>query len=200
MPGDWESSQLLLFLAFFVPGFISIKVFDLLVPAERRDFRSSLIEAIGYSSINFALLLPMILWLVSALAAGAEETGWTSGALRLLAWYIIILAAPVLWPFLYVKIVQPRFSKIIRNPIAKPWDVVFSPRREVWIILHLKNGRRIGGRYAKYSEASSYPAPEQLYVKEVWKLDENGAFIERVDRTGGLLISMEHVEAIEFFE
>ena len=30
-----------LFLVFFVPGFISLKVYDLFIPSERRDFSKS---------------------------------------------------------------------------------------------------------------------------------------------------------------
>jgi Family of unknown function (DUF6338) len=57
---DWTQDRLLLFLLFFVPGFISIKIYDLLVPSERRDFQSTLAEAIGYSAVNFAVLLPIV--------------------------------------------------------------------------------------------------------------------------------------------
>jgi Family of unknown function (DUF6338) len=56
----WTQDELLLFLLFFVPGFISIKIYDLLVPTERRAFQSTLAEAIGYSAVNFAVLLPLI--------------------------------------------------------------------------------------------------------------------------------------------
>ena len=38
------------FWLFFVPGFISIKVYDLLVPTERRPFQNTLAEAIAYSA------------------------------------------------------------------------------------------------------------------------------------------------------
>jgi hypothetical protein len=63
----WTQDDLLLFLLFFVPGFISIKVYDLLVPSERRPFQNTLAEAIAYSAVNFAILLPVI---IAALAYG----------------------------------------------------------------------------------------------------------------------------------
>ena len=47
-----ENFQLI--LVFVVPGFVSLKVYDLMVPAEKRDFGGSLIEVIAYSMINFA--------------------------------------------------------------------------------------------------------------------------------------------------
>ncbi len=36
----WEADKLVLFLIFFIPGFVSIKVYDLLIPGEQRDFQN----------------------------------------------------------------------------------------------------------------------------------------------------------------
>jgi hypothetical protein len=33
----WEVDKLIIFIAFVIPGFISIKVYDLFVPTERRE-------------------------------------------------------------------------------------------------------------------------------------------------------------------
>ena len=179
----WTQDELLLFLLFFVPGFISIKVYDLRVPAERRNFQSTLAEAIGYSAVNFAILLPLVV--AVAYGYGVLDRLWW----QLVTSYVVLLIAPVSWPLLFVRIIRPRFSKVFVNPIPKPWDVVFRQRGESWIIVHLIGGRRVGGRFARGSEASSYPAEEQLYIKEVWRLDENGRFVERVDRRGGIIVS-----------
>lgn len=54
----FEGNSLLLFLIFFIPGFVSFKIYDLLVPGERRDFSKSAFDAIAYSALNFAILLP----------------------------------------------------------------------------------------------------------------------------------------------
>jgi hypothetical protein len=45
---------LALFLIFFVPGFISLKVYDLLIPSEARDFTKSVFDAIAYSTLSFS--------------------------------------------------------------------------------------------------------------------------------------------------
>ena len=57
---------------------------------------------------------------------------------------------------------------------GKPWDYVFSRRQAYWVIVHLRDGRKIGGRFDRKSFASSYPADEQIYIEEVWRLDEDG--------------------------
>ena len=46
-----DVNQVVLFLIFFIPGFISLKVYDLFIPSERRDFSKSFFEALD-SRIN----------------------------------------------------------------------------------------------------------------------------------------------------
>ena len=47
--------KLQLFMLVIMPGIIAIKVFDLRHPPEKRDFGSSLMEAVVFGLINFAL-------------------------------------------------------------------------------------------------------------------------------------------------
>jgi hypothetical protein len=55
---------LALFLFFVVPGFLAIRVYDLIVPSERRDFGQSVIDVVTYSLLNLAVLrlYPLVLW------------------------------------------------------------------------------------------------------------------------------------------
>jgi hypothetical protein len=68
------------------------------------------------------------------------------------------------------------------------------------VIIHLKDQRRIGGLYRGKSFASHSPAPPEIYLEEVWMLDENGGFTDsRVDSTAGVLIMGTEILALEFF-
>lgn len=53
----WEADKLVLFIAFVVPGFISLKTYALLQPTQVKDTSQQLIDAVAYSSVNYALLL-----------------------------------------------------------------------------------------------------------------------------------------------
>ncbi|MDI6795119.1 MAG: DUF6338 family protein [bacterium] len=106
-------------------------------------------------------------------------------------WYficlvIIMFAAPALWPFIFVKLLP--IVKIFVHPIKKPWDYVFGKRESYWIIVHLKEGSKVGGRFDTNSFASSYPAEEQIYIEEVWNLDQNGTFLEPIERSKGIIV------------
>ncbi len=67
------------------------------------------------------------------------------------------------------------------------------------MLIHLHSGKLIGGLYYEESFASSYPENKDLYLKEVWKINKQGEFIEKVEDTAGLLISYDMIEYIELF-
>src|ERR1017187_10130580 len=84
-------------------------------------------------------------------------------------------------------------------PEQKPWDFVFGQRNPYWIIVHLKDLRKIAGVYGGRSFASSNPAPPQIYLEEVWELDEAGHFIRAVEESEGILILESEILAVELF-
>jgi len=191
----WQIDKFVLFLIIFIPGFISIKIYDLIVPREHRDFSKSLFEVIGYSSLNFAALS----WLI--ILMHTQNFYSQNKFLYFLLLFLIMFLAPILWPLLFLIISSwTPIAKYIINPIQKPWDYVFGKKETYWIIVHLKDGRKIGGKFEKGSFASSYPAEEQIYLEEVWELDIKGNFIKPIDRSNGILIVGDEILAVEFFK
>lgn len=191
----WQESRLALFLLFFMPGFISIKVYDLLIPGERRDFSKSLLEVVGYSSLNFAPLSPLIILILAGVPLFDNIYFFT--LLAMLALFVL----PILWPILFVRLQSwPPAAAYLRHPIEKPWDYVFGSKDPFWVIVHLKDGRRVAGKFYSNSFASSYPAEEQIYLEEMWRLDDDGKFIEPVDRSRGVIVLRSEIALVELFE
>lgn len=194
MDGIWEVEKLKLFLIFFIPGFISIKVYGLLVADKKVDFSKSIYEAIGYSCLNFAAFF----WLLNIIHSPGFFDSHT-------LWYyilfsIVLFITPMTWPILYCWITKHRFlSKYLIDPIKSPWDKFFSNGKSYWVLVHLKDGRVIGGKYARKSFASSYPRKQEIYLEEVWKLDANKKFVQKIDRTEGIIILRDEIIALEFF-
>ena len=80
-----------------------------------------------------------------------------------------------------------------------PWDYIFGQRKAHWVLVHLKDGRVIGGKYSKKSRTSAYPNERQIFLEEVWQIDKKGVFGEKVERTGGLLLFADEIAMVEFF-
>jgi hypothetical protein len=190
----FSSETLRLILIFFVPGFISIKIYDLYVPSERRDFSKSLLEAVSFSCINFALLY----WPIVTIHSNGFQNNHP--AYYYLLALVMLFISPIFWPIIFSKITNLTFfrNKLI-DPILKPWDRLFSQRKSFWVIVHLNDGRLIGGKYGQNSFTSTYPADEQIFFEEVWKLDHNGKFLEKIEHSHGIIISKDNFQLIEFF-
>ncbi|GGE42336.1 hypothetical protein GCM10007421_15600 [Halopseudomonas oceani] len=188
----WEIDTLALFIAFVIPGFISIKAYQLAFPGTERATSDQLVDAVAYSSINYALLIFPII---------SVESGTLSEECRSIYYlfYIFVLfVAPIIWVLLW-KYLRTRnfFQRNAPHPTAKPWDYVFAQRKPYWIKVTLKDGAVIAGRYADKSFASSAPAPEQIYLEETWVLNQNGGFERPKNNTAGVLILSSEISHVE---
>lgn len=195
MSDIWEVDKLYLFVAFVIPGFISIKVYELLFPPSQVAATSKVVDAITYSCINYALLLFPIIKIDTPQFSEAHPD------LRLLLYVAVLFVFPVIWVWFWKKL---RYSEWFQgnapHPTAKPWDFVFSKREEYWVIVTLKNGREVAGRYSGRSFVSSSPTPEQLYMEEVWILNENRGFERPVERSSGVIILSDEISTVELIE
>lgn len=190
----WNFNALALFIAFVIPGFISLKTYQLLFPSESRSSDKLLIDAIAYSSINYAILLWPIYAIETHNIRALHPTAYV------LFYVFALLIAPVIWVLLFKKVRTTQIAQsTLPHPTSRPWDYVFGQRRPYWIVVTLKNGRSIGGRYDTSSFASSAPAPEQLYLEESWVLNEDGGFERPRSETGGVLILSSEIVTVEFF-
>jgi hypothetical protein len=53
--------------------------------------------------------------------------------------------------------------------------------------------------FGSNSFASSDPAEPQIYLEEVWQLDEQERFIKKVDQSEGILFFAKDIVAVELF-
>lgn len=89
------------------------------------------------------------------------------------------------------------FSYVQRLPSA--WDYVAGLNEGFYVRVHLRDSDRIvGGVYGTSSFASDERDAVDLYLEELWVLDEDGEFIAPVPTTRGAWIPRESAEFIEF--
>ncbi len=136
----WELDKLFLFFIFVIPGFISLKVYELIFPTEKKDSSQQLVDAIAYSCINYALLS----WLIYIV----EKANLYSLAPKayFVFYLFVIFFAPIIWVFIWKWIRNLEIlQKNIPHPTLKPWDYVFSQRKHSWVIVTLNNGDKETG-------------------------------------------------------
>jgi hypothetical protein len=190
----WETNKLLLFIGFVIPGFISLKTYELLLPSTPKDSSNQLIDAVAYSCINYALLF----WPVSVVEASQLRSAHPY--LYITFYVVVLLVAPIFWVLVFKALRTTRVAqKMMPHPTGKPWDYVFGQRKPYWILVTLKDGKQIAGRFDSSSFASSAPAPEQLYLEEAWVLNAEGGFERKRTDTAGIMILATEVVTIELF-
>ena len=182
--------QLPWLLVLILPGFISIRVFELLVPARRTSTGREALEALSYGAINFGIwAVPVLYWLPWLQVRPLRFT--------LVAIALLIVSPAALALGARALLVWPFVRKWVVHPVPTAWDHFFGQRRAAWMRIHLKNGRFIGGWYGPGSFASSDPEWRDLYVVQAWELDARGGFKQKISDTMGFLVRMEDCELIE---
>lgn len=196
-----------LFLVLFVPGFISLKVWDLFIASERRDWTKALGEVFGFSALNISTMVPWLLYIYAyrpemLLVNQRSVWAWVGTSV---VWLVVL---PALWPLLFLKLFELAWvDQHIINPVQRPWDWVFRARPEYFAVVTLKDGKQIAGMYservspagvARTPFATSYPVPEQIYLTQVVRLDERGNLAAAVEDSYGVII-LSDIRAIEFF-
>ncbi len=192
---DLSVENLQLILVFVVPGFVAMKVFGLLVAQDKPTAASSLLEAITYSMINLGVMS----WLVLLLQQNVRYS--RHPLLFILGTLLVLVVSPVM---LAVAVYRLRTSPFLRRWILSPapsgWDHFFHKRQACFVLFHLKTGKMLGGFFGTGSFASAYPANPDIYVEQVWRVDEYGRFMEKVEGTAGGFIPMSEVHRVEFLE
>lgn len=186
--------KLNLFLFFVVPGFVSLKVYDLMVPSARRDFSASIIEVISFSMINFAAWY----WLIDL--SNRNDLRIDAPVFYYLTMSLVLLVSPTLLAIVGYWFLGSNFLRgRVVHPTPMSWDFLFKQGRSYWLLFHLKSGQKLGGFYSSNSFASSFPHSQEVYVEQLWRVDANGRFLEKADRTAGAVIRADECMLIELF-
>ncbi len=192
----WEMDKIFLVILFVIPGFISIKTYELLYPGQIKESSKQIVDAVAYSCINYAFLFTPIYWF---LHSGLWDRFPIVGYVGFL---FVLFGAPVLWVLIWKWFRESKWlrKQVPHHPTVKPWDYVFAQEKPYWVKVTLKDGTVIGGKYAYNSFVSSSPAEEQIYLEETWVVNEQGGFERSKQDTAGVIILNSEMSHIEFFE
>ena len=195
----FDQDKLILFLMFVIPGFVCLKTYELISPSTIvRDSSKQIVDAVAYSCVNYGLLFIPI-----AAVQGLKvfEKHWN---LYFIFYFFVLFIFPVILVFLWKWLRTTDIAqKAAPHPTGRPWDFVFSKRKEYWVRVTFKDGKVIGGKYSTHSFASSAPDQEQIYLEEKWIVSDEGVFERPVNGTAGVILlssDISHVELQDYYE
>lgn len=188
----WDENKLAIFIMFFIPGFICVKMYGLIYPSQRKDAGFLLYDAVTYSCINYALWS----WAIYLI-----EVYGVHPVCKAIFYFLIMFLSPILIVFLwnYIRSLEI-IKKLICHPSESAWDYVFSQRKRYWVEVFLKDKTIVAGYYGGNSFASSAPVNEHIYLEQRWIIDSDGAFERKVERSAGVIILHSEISHIEFRE
>jgi Family of unknown function (DUF6338) len=183
----------LLFAVTF-PGFLSMRVYRLIMPAGDVDWKDGLLGAMFYTVLNDVALFPFTLFVLDAANIDASFGRYW------LSLVIVGLVGPTAWPIFWVYIAtKSRLKRWLIIPFQTAFDYFFSRRITCFVVVHLKDGRMIGGWYGQGSYATTYPASGDLYLSAAVRVDEKGELIAAVPSSVGVLVRCSEYTHLEFY-
>jgi hypothetical protein len=181
----------LLFAVAF-PGFLSQRVYRLIMPAGDVDWKDGLLAAMFYTVINDILLFPLLLIVVDG--KNALSSPW----LYWLSLFGLVLAGPVAWPPLWVWIAtKTKLRKWLIIPYRSASDYFFSRRSTCFVVVHLKDGSMIGGWLGEASYVTTYPESGDLYLSAAVRLAADGELGAPVPTSLGVLVRRDEYTHLE---
>lgn len=181
-------------IALFLPGFISLKLHRFL---ERRPATAAeaLIDVVGFSLLN-AVVLFWPIYLNGTLLAD-KQPYWRAIVANAA---LVCIVGPVAWP-LVLRLVERYAIRggLLLGEQKTAFDAYFSTNEPCWVIVHLKDGSRIGGYFGGDSYASAHPHSGDFYLQELWNLDEEGVFSGPISNSKGAIFHRSDYVWLEFF-
>lgn len=194
METEFKFETIQLFVLFVVPGLISMHVYRLLMPARAMDRAQAILQGLFYSSLNFVLLLPLLVLV--------HQPGYADRS-PVVYWSVVLgalLVMPVLCPLLLRAAFKWKWlSRRIQLPYPTAWDFCFDLREPAFVLVHLSDGSLIGGYWGPNSYAGAFPNDGDIYLEAIYRVDEEGRFGDAIPHTRGLLLRKDQYSYIELF-
>ena len=194
MSATFDATTIALFVLVVFPGLVSTTIYRLIMPARALDWGNALLQGLFYSAINFVLGLPVLFALVFGYDPLAHPVRYSSAGI------LLLFITPIAWPLILVSIFKSkRLASRIQIPYPTAWDFFFDQREPGFLLVHLTNGKLLGGYRGAKSYAGSFPNDGDIYVEAVYSVDESGQFGHPIPNTRGVLLRKEQYSYIELF-
>lgn len=194
--------------AFIVPGYIIDEIIDKISPVKTEKTDIRFLRCLLYSVINYVVWAAWGIRLINKFFKNKEDiTYWLVVALAVIVSGAItgFVIGIIKAKRLSAKILNPMLLKMniaLKHPAPTAWDYQFNKLQSgcgEWVIVRLKSGETVYGRYGTGSFSSSEETERDIYLERTYSWSDNGAWIE-TDRSDGIWISPNEISTIEFIK
>ncbi|HEY0323850.1 MAG TPA: DUF6338 family protein [Pyrinomonadaceae bacterium] len=188
-------------LAFIVPGFILCTTRAAFVPERAEDTGLLFLRFLTYSCVHYAFWS----WLIYLIFRTEFFTAHPYRTATV--WFLIIFISPLALGMLggalrNSGVIRILFRRIKLRPLdhmPSAWDYIFFRMREgAWILVRLKDGKKVAGKFGKESYAAT-SGERDLYIQEVYDLVTTNTPWQKIPRSPGIWIKGDEIKSIEFW-
>ena len=191
--------------AFLVPGYIIDEIIDKITPTKKEKIEIRFLRCLLYSVVNYVLWAAWGIRLIDKFFKDDDITYWIIIALGVIVTGILtgIIVGVLKAVRISAKILNPILLKMniaLKHPAPSAWDYQFNKLQSScgeWVIVRLKSGNVVYGRYGSGSFSSSEESERDLYLEKIYIFDQNKTWVE-TERTDGIWISASEISTIEF--
>ncbi len=189
-------------LAFLVPGYITSSVITMFIPATAASTDRNYIKYLTLSSINLAIWS----WLIYLIFQQPyfNEHKIVTG----FVWFAILFIFPAIMGLIIGRVVRnPSIKKLLSMPeiviiptVPTAWDFKFrniAATGGAWVVATLKNDTTLAGYLGDESFASNDRGERDLYIQDIYTIDDKGNW-EPAPGNDGVLIKGSEIAYIEF--
>lgn len=184
-----ELKQFVEIFPYFITGFISLKIWELINPIKEKKASEIIFESLTYGMIYKKGLdyLGNIFIIINDKNCNLKN--------------IILIILVIVTPIILKKILKSQFgqNKIVKTIDPSSWDYFFSKRESCIVVVYLKDTKKpIVGLYSGESFASSFPNKRDIYLEKMYFLNKKTGKIKIKNDSKGVYIPEENIKYIEF--
>lgn len=188
----FDGNKILLFIFFFIPGFVALKTYEFFYAVNKKDLGKEILDAVFFSCLNYSVIGFPLIYIID---------NYKLNVLGFLVTGIIsLLIVPCFLAFLWIYTVNQicKKTKLGKSPHKTPLEYFnneIRKDRHVWVQVELKDDSLISG---VFGYMTSYPDEVGIYLQQYWTL-ENDQF-SRNDKDLGIVILSNEIKTISFSE
>lgn len=206
--------SLVIAVAVVLPGFVTVE----LTQRQRAVQAGGDSQGMVLRALFYALLINVIWsWWTWYLAQDLAGPRWQHHLGETVAWTLVVLiASPIAIGLLLNRVLREAESKgslswwhyaLGGRDARDAWDLVFqrATANGAWVLVHFRGDRPeaprvVLGKYGKQSSAGQSPAPHDLYLQEMWSVDELGRRVAKLEPGRGMWIAKDEIAELYFLD
>jgi len=197
-----------------LPGFVTAE----LTQRQRAVQPSGDGQSVVLRALFYALVIHLLWsWWTLQLAQHLAGAAWRNSLIELPGWAIVVsIISPIALGLPLNHLLRAAENKgslswwhyaLGGRDARDAWDLVFQRVAEsgAWVLVHLKDDhpgspRIVMGRYGRHSSVGQSPASHDLFLQEMWALDDARRPVAPLDPPRGMWVAKEGIAELYVFD